>query len=478
MPSAASASASARAWQATTLEARVLPMGRAIAGFKRRHALVTASIVAAIATTLSALALAVSPLTQPPEDLPPSRIVTQVVQPLGIVAQLEALADHRHEYARTTTVRGSDSLPALLARSRIADPRSSAELGRHEAVSAVLASRGVRLVDLLSTSEGRLQSMTVRSAPASEAQLNTHYQELTARRLGDQWQVENELKPLSTTPRYASGTIRSSLFAATDEMGIPESVAVQLAELFSGDIDFHRQLRKGDRFSLIYESLTADGEPVPWNQGTGRILAAEFLNAGRLYQAFWFPSASAEGGEYYDAEGRARKRAFLASPLEFSRVTSGFALRLHPILKQWREHRGIDYAAPTGTPVRTVADGVVTFAGEQGGYGNVVEVMHTKERSTLYAHLSRIDVKAGQRVNQGVTIGAVGSTGMSTGPHLHFEFRLAGQHQDPELIAKQAGGMPLEADALARFIEYTQAMRAGLDFAAEQFAFAGRRRFE
>jgi murein DD-endopeptidase MepM/ murein hydrolase activator NlpD len=457
---------------------RIAPMGHALGSFKRRHAWLTAGLVAFAAMSLSALAVAVSPLSLNATELPPSRVVTQEIQSLPVVPQLEALAEHRDEYSRTLTIRGQDTLGGLLARTGISDSAAVAELARHEAVRLSLATRGVRLVDLRMTADGRLQSMRVRQAPADEAQASSHFQQLSAQLVGGAWQVVDELKPLSTSSRYASGSIRSSLFAATDEIGMPETVAVQLAELFSGDIDFHRQLRKGDRFSLIYEALTADGEPVPWNQGAGRILAAEFLNAGRLYQAFWFPSSADAGGEYYDAEGRARKRAFLASPLEFSRVTSGFALRLHPILKEWRAHRGIDYGAPIGTPVRVVADGIVSFAGVQGGYGNVIEVAHTKERSTLYAHLSRIDVKVGQRVNQGVTIGAVGNTGMSTGPHLHFEFRMAGVHQDPELIAKQAGGMPLESDDLIRFLDHTQAMRAGLDWAAEQYAYAGPRRFE
>jgi murein DD-endopeptidase MepM/ murein hydrolase activator NlpD len=211
----------------------------------------------------------------------------------------------------------------------------------------------------------------------------------------------------------------------------------QMAEIFSTDIDFHRELRKGDTFSVVYESLSADGETVPWNEGTGRVLAAEFVNAGK----------HAPGGVVRRRSGarrlfRARRpeppRTFLASPLEFSRVTSGFAMRFHPLLQSWRAHLGVDYGAPTGTPVRSVGDGVVHFAGRQNGYGNVVEVQHGNERSTLYAHLSRIDVRKGQRVEQGERVGAVGATGWATGPHLHFEFRVNGQHQDPLLIAKAA----------------------------------------
>jgi murein DD-endopeptidase MepM/ murein hydrolase activator NlpD len=157
------------------------------------------------------------------------------------------------------------------------------------------------------------------------------------------------------------------------------------------------------------------------------VLAAEFVNAGRTHQAVWFVDGQGRGA-YFGPDGLSRRRAFLASPLEFSRVTSGFAMRFHPLLKSWRAHLGVDYGAPTGTAVRSVGDGVVHFAGRQNGYGNVVEVQHGNERSTLYAHLSRIDVRKGQRVEQGESLGAVGATGWATGPHLHFEFRVAGHH--------------------------------------------------
>jgi murein DD-endopeptidase MepM/ murein hydrolase activator NlpD len=151
------------------------------------------------------------------------------------------------------------------------------------------------------------------------------------------------------------------LFAATDEAGLPDAVSpARLADIFAADIDFHRELRKGDTFNLVYEALTADGEPVAWNEGAGRVLAAEFVNAGRTHQAVWFVGGDGRGS-YYGADGRSRKRAFLASPVEFSRVTSGFAMRMHPVLQRMRQHNGVDYGAPVGTPVRSVADGVVNL---------------------------------------------------------------------------------------------------------------------
>ena len=236
-----------------------------------------------------------------------------------------------------------------------------------------------------------------------------------------------------------------------------------MAEIFSAEIDFHRELRKGDTFSIGYESVTADGEPVPWNQGAGRVLAAEFINSGKTHQAIWFESGGK--GAYFDPSGRSRKRAFLASPMEFSRVSSGFAMRFHPILNTMRQHNGIDYAAPIGTPVRTVGDGVVEFAGWQNGYGNTIIVRHSGNRTTLYAHLSRIDVRKGQRVEQGQHIGAVGATGWATGPHLHFEFRVGGVHQDPLKIAKASESVSLDPAARPRFTEWARTVQGKLDLA-------------
>jgi murein DD-endopeptidase MepM/ murein hydrolase activator NlpD len=254
--------------------------------------------------------------------------------------------------------------------------------------------------------------------------------------------ARTETAPLVATSRLAGGMIRSSLFAATDDARIPDAVAVQVAELFASDIDFHRALRKGDRFNVVYETLEADNEPLR----AGRVISAEFVNNGKTYQAVWFQEPGSKG-QYYTLEGNTLRKAFLASPLEFSRITSGFGGRTHPISRLWKMHTGVDYAAPTGTPVRTVGDGVVDFAGVQRGYGNVIEIKHRDGKNTLFAHLSRIGVTKGQKVEQGQVIGAVGTTGYSTGPHLHFEFRVNGEHHDPLTIAKESNSIPLSAAA-------------------------------
>lgn len=239
---------------------------------------------------------------------------------------------------------------------------------------------------------------------------------------------------VETRVHMRSGEILSSLFAATDAAGMSDSIAVQIADIFSTDIDFHRDLRRGDRFAAVYEVQYHQGEPIK----AGRLLSAEFVNQGKTFHAVWFDSGDAQGGGYYTLDGKNIRKAFLRSPLEFSRISSGFSnARLHPVLKTWRAHRGVDYAAPTGTRVKSTGSGIVEFVGRQGGYGNLVVIRHQSKFTTWYAHLSGFatGMHKGKRVSQGEVIGFVGSTGMATGPHLHYEFRINDIHQDPLRVA-------------------------------------------
>ncbi|TMH30799.1 MAG: M23 family peptidase, partial [Betaproteobacteria bacterium] len=252
-----------------------------------------------------------------------------------------------------------------------------------------------------------------------------------------------------------ASVIRSSLFAATDAVGIPDGIAMQLADVFGGDIDFYRDLRKGDRFTVVYEIYHLGGRPVR----AGRLLAAEFVSQGRHLRAVHF------GSSYYAPDGRNLRKAFLRAPLEFSRVSSGFGMRRHPIHSGWRAHKGIDYAAPIGARVRAVGDGVVDYAGIKSGYGNVVILRHNGQYSTLYAHLSRIAVRRGARVAQNDTIGLVGQTGWATGPHLHYEFRIAGQARNPLAVALPSG-LPVPAQSLAAFRAQAEPLVARLDLLA------------
>ncbi|NDY92637.1 M23 family metallopeptidase [Ideonella livida] len=407
-------------------------------------------------------AFGIAPLAPDAAELP-QRLVVEAVAPEAAEPQLEALASSSLRLFRTEVTRSQDSLDGLLRRLGVTDPQAIATLRRDEDLRRLAEGRAGRLVQAEVDRHGQPHSLVVR-APLTDTP--DRFERLQLHRETDgSWHRELSTGTLQASVRLGSGTIQSSLFAATDASGLPDKVASQLAELFAADIDFHRELRKGDRFSVVYESLSADGEPAPWAQGAGRVLAAEFVNKGRQVQAVWFGEGNR--GAYYDLQGESKRRTFLASPMEFTRVTSGFAMRFHPILQTWRAHLGTDYGAPTGTPVRSVGQGVVSFSGQQGGYGNVVMVDHGNQRTTLYAHLSRIDVKKGQRVDQGQRVGAVGATGWATGPHLHFEVRVNGKHQDPLKFARQSETLKLEASQKNRFQDLARQRQAELALAAQ-----------
>ncbi len=443
---------------------------QAFAGKHRR------GIVAAGVTLLAgcaAAAFAIAPLAPDAAALP-QRWVSEAVQPEAVEPQLEALAAHAIELSRAELTRSGDTAATLLERLAVADASAVAFLRSDADARRLFEGRGGRTVQVRTGEDGRLLELVARSPAQRSEQFLTHFTRLTVARdaLGA-WRAIEESLPLQSQVRMAGGTIRSSLFAASDEARIPDSIAVQIAEIFAVDIDMHRELRRGDTFSVVYEALTADGEPITWGQGNGRVLAAEFVNGGKTHQAVWYRDASGRGA-YFDFSGQSKKRAFLASPMEFSRVTSGFAMRFHPILQTQRAHLGVDYAAPTGTPVRTVGDGLVEFAGWQNGYGNVVQIRHTNDRSTVYAHLSRIDVRKGQRIEQGQRVGAVGTTGWSTGPHLHFEFRVNGQHQDPLRIAKASEAVAIAPAAKTEFAIAARSLQVTLDVAETLVGASGR----
>jgi len=441
-----------------------MPTANDVEQFGRRRRLgLLLSLVAVLGGT-GITALAVAPLV-PDAALLPQRLVSEALQPQGLQAQLDALATLDTPLTRNDVTRSTDTAEALLARLGVRDPAAALFIRTDYQARKLLAGRGGKMVQARTSADGTLQELVARYPSEGAEQAATHFTRVTVMRGegGSLVSTSGQARYGSQT-RLASGTIRNTLFAATDESGVPDAVAAQLADLFCTDIDFHRELRKGDTFSIVYESLTADGEPVVWNEGAGRVLAAEFVNNGRAHHAVWFAQNEMRGA-YFDVDGKSKRRVFLASPMEFSRVTSGFAMRLHPLMQKWRAHLGVDYGAPSGTPVRVVGDGVVDFAGWQNGYGNVVIVNHGNGKSTLYAHLSRKDVKVGQRVQQGQRLGAVGMTGWSTGPHLHFEFRVNGHHQDPLRVAKASETVPLDAAARPRFAELVRTLQAKLDVA-------------
>jgi murein DD-endopeptidase MepM/ murein hydrolase activator NlpD len=397
----------------------------------------------------------------------------QVVEPTSISSNVAEPANF--VLYRSDTTRSNDTADSLLRRLGVVDA-GAVQFIRNDALARqALLGRNGRGVSVEVDANNALIKLSARWTPDD----TPNFQRFVLERRSGVLSSRVETAPLQSSTRLASGSIKSSLFAATDEARIPDAVAIQLAEIFSGDIDFYRALRKGDRFSVVYESLEADGEPLR----TGRVLSADFVNNGKAFSAVWFQEQStsqgvgglpAAKGAYYTLDGNSLRKAFLASPLEFSRVTSGFGGRMHPIAKQFRMHTGVDYAAPTGTPIRSVGDGVVTFAGVQRGYGNVVEIMHRDGKSTLYAHMHTIAVRKGQSVSQAQNIGTVGSTGWSTGPHLHFEFRVNGVHHDPMTLARQSDSVPLSAasrpafDRLAGQVRRDLAAAASLTLASAQ----------
>lgn len=413
------------------------------------------ALVAALLLTGGGGAYAVASFGPDPSLLP-VRQVLEDVQPLPIAEQAEALDAFQFSVFATEAVRPTDTAEALLARLGVNDAAAAAFLRSDPLARPQVLGAPGRLVNVESSDARSLLRLTVRWS--TEA---TTFKRLVVERQADGGFASRiETAPLVASLRVGSGTIRHSLFAAADETGIPDAVTTQIVDIFSAEIDF-RRLRVGDRFAVVYETLEADGEPMR----SGRVLSAQFSNNGKVTDAVWFQQEGTRGG-YFDFNGKSLERTYLASPMQTTRITSGFAMRMHPIHKVWRAHTGVDYGAPTGTPVRTVGDGRVKFAGVMGGYGNVVEVEHGGGDTTLYAHLSRIDVRVGQLVERGQTVGGVGATGWATGPHLHFEFKQNGVHRDPLVVARNSQAMELTAAARPAFQSVASAMRTQIAAAA------------
>jgi murein DD-endopeptidase MepM/ murein hydrolase activator NlpD len=265
---------------------------------------------------------------------------------------------------------------------------------------------------------------------------------LTADLTPEGYTISAQTLALQNHPVLKSATIVNSLFGATDDAGIPDQIALQIAEIFSGEIDFHEDLRPGDKFNVIYEAFYNAGELMK----TGNVLAVEFVNKGKIYQAIHFGDAEGKFA-YYTPDGKNLHKSFLRSPLEFTRISSSFSTgRFHPILQHIRAHQGVDFAAPTGTRIKASGDGVVDFVGRKGGYGNVVVLKHPNSISTVYGHLSGFatGLRKGLHVAQSDIIGYVGMTGLATGPHLHYEFLVGKTHRDPMTVALPTS-VPIDA---------------------------------
>lgn len=260
--------------------------------------------------------------------------------------------------------------------------------------------------------------------------------------------------------RQATGTINGSLFASAQDAGLSDRTTMALAGIFSWDVDFALDIHEGDAFTVLYEEIYVNGEKYR----DGDILAAEFVNQDQTYQAIRYIDPSGHS-DYYTPDGHSKRKAFIRTPVEFSRVSSGFNMkRLHPVLNTIRAHKGVDYAAPTGTPIKATGNGKVTFRGVKGGYGNVVIVQHGSSYSTLYGHMSAFGrgIKAGSSVKQGQVIGYVGKSGLASGPHLHYEFRVNGKHRNPLTVALPNAN-PLPAKYRQAFNLHANQMLARID---------------
>jgi murein DD-endopeptidase MepM/ murein hydrolase activator NlpD len=363
-----------------------------------------------------------------PDTATETVVLHRVIQDVPVTLPTDTAAEESSRYWREERIQRGDTIGSLLARLQVTDPEAIAYLRGARHVRSLYQLVPGRTVRAITTDDGELVKLRYLRGDGTE---------LTVDKRGEDFLARERTLPTERRLQMSSGAIQSSLFAATDAAGLSDSVAVQLAEVFSSEVDFHRDLRPGDRFAVVFEAFYSNGEFVR----SGRIVAAEFTNAGRAFRAVYYQDPQGRGG-YYTPEGKNMRKSFLRSPLEFSRISSGFSLsRFHPVLNRWRAHTGIDYAAPSGTRVKATADGYVQFVGRQGGYGNLIVLHHKNEYSTAYGHLSAYakGLRVGQHVNQGDIIGYVGMTGLATGPHLHYEFRVHGVYQNPLKLAVPLG---------------------------------------
>lgn len=371
------------------------------------------------------------------------RIVESLPTPVA-----EADAGSELPFAYSERVQPGDTVQSIFNRLHADDPEAIAFLSATEqGKQAIRQLRAGRSVTALVDADGRIVSFSLPAAGSGS---------LAIERDADgrlQWRDTAETQVTMTEMR--SGTIRQSLFAATDAAGVPDRIAREMAEIFGTDIDFHADLRRGDRFNVVYEVMYEQGVEV----GTGRILAAEFINGDTRHAVVLYRGPSGTE-QYYSDDGRSLRQGFLRSPLEFSRVSSGFGRRQHPVHHDIRDHHGTDFPAPTGTPVRATSDGEVELAARQRGYGNIIVLKHRDGITTAYAHLHGFakGVSKGAQVSQGDIIGYVGSTGWATGPHLHYEVRIHNVPQDPMTVALPMADS-LNAAELAAFRRDTEPLR-------------------
>jgi murein DD-endopeptidase MepM/ murein hydrolase activator NlpD len=361
-----------------------------------------------------------------PDTVPADVLFVRVVETLPVPAASLANDEAELPFVHNERIQAGDTLQAIFNRLRINDTEALDFLSASDAgKQAIRLLRAGRSITAVVSPEGSLMSFTLPVGNTSD--------QLVIER-GDSGLALRSTPSVTQTTmvEMRSGTITHSLFGATDAAGLPDSVATQLATIFGTWIDFHSDLRKGDRFNVVYEAVYEEGNPAR----AGRILAAEFINKGERHAVVLYRGPSGKE-QYYSDDGRSLQQGFLRSPLEFSRVSSNFGRRLHPIHGKWREHNGTDFAAPVGTPIKATSDATIEFIGTQRGFGNLIVLKHRNNITTHYAHLNGFakGLAKEQSVSQGDLIGYVGCTGWCTGPHLHYEVRIKNVPADPMTVA-------------------------------------------
>lgn len=390
---------------------------------QRRRRISRSMLIAASGLFLTAAALAVVQPSTPPQNIEQAR------QTLDLPPLDADVGPAGAPYIAATRIRRGDTVSDLLNRLGVSEKGLLNFLVQDPGARSIYKLFPGRTVKAALDDNGNMLWFRYAHTPGASTVdgVNSAWLEIRPQADGG-FEAEEVTVAAARETRVAEGEITSSLFGAADQAGVPDAITMEMVEILGSRIDFLKDLRKGDRFRIVYDAYMHDGEEV----GSGHIRALEFINNTKTYSAVWFSNAGGQGG-YYDFDGASLKGAFLRNAIKFTRISSRFGMRKHPIHKKWTGHKGVDYAAPAGTPIRATADGTVEFIGRQGGYGNVIILKNFGQYSTLYAHQSRFakGLKKGSRVQQGQLIGYVGSTGWATGPHLHYEFRIGGKPVDP-----------------------------------------------
>jgi murein DD-endopeptidase MepM/ murein hydrolase activator NlpD len=406
--------------------------------------------IGGICTFAAVTAFGVAPLAD--SAVPEQRLMSE---PLLINTVSAANSDT--SFVQHEKIRRGETLSSLLSRMGVNDDEIAGFVRRDRTARGLLELRPGRTVSASLSADRSVESLNYRLG--SEGTLD-QAKRLVIRRSDGRLEAVEEPLQLERSVEIRSAEVRRTLAEALEAADIPDSLVTRMGDIFGTEVDLRKDVRRGDRLRVVYQTVREAGS---LEQPTvERILAVQFRGGQRKLEAVWFDRGNGNG-DYYSFDGRSLSRTFLASPLEFTRVSSNYTeARLHPIFRDWRAHKGVDMPAPIGTKVRTTADGTIKFIGRQNGYGNVIIVQHNARYQTLYAHLNDFaqGLEQGSRVLQGDVIGTVGMTGWSTGPHLHFEFHIDGEHVDPMAAIEQSPVRLLQGDEKARFAEVAAQFRS------------------